>query len=367
MKRNIKSVLVLAAIGFTTIGFGQDREYSLGLSVDRKRDSLIKLIDKPAGFGENLPKKVSLEDFVPSVGDQGQFGTCGGWATGYYVASIEWAIHTNTTTPEIISAYAYDPVYTYQQASDYPSGCQDGTYLDDLCDVLYENSTKRKYIDETSCGDNPSHSEENSLIDYTSYARLYDWWTTWEENTKAICQSLANNHPVLMGMQLPYSFFDVGEDGLFRPTQSEIDNFEVVGGHAMTIVGYDDDKFGGAFRVVNSWGDEWGDNGFCWITYEDFHWFAIAAYSFETELKKPDYVSFGDVYGGYGRTKVKKNGFFEGYLDYSGKPTKGIYINEKRKKMFGGAGYMKKLVNKNGGRLIYTKYNRKVPVAAIIY
>ena len=38
----------------------------------------------------------------------------------------------------------------------------------------------------------------------------------------------------------------------------------------MTIVGYDDNKFGGAFRVVNSWGTDYGDNGFLWIKYSDF-------------------------------------------------------------------------------------------------
>ncbi|MEZ4955452.1 MAG: C1 family peptidase [Saprospiraceae bacterium] len=37
------------------------------------------------------------------------------------------------------------------------------------------------------------------------------------------------------------------------------------GGHAMTIVGYDDGK--NAFRIVNSWGTNWGDNGFAWVDY----------------------------------------------------------------------------------------------------
>ncbi|MCJ2533227.1 MAG: hypothetical protein LN411_04825, partial [Candidatus Thermoplasmatota archaeon] len=42
--------------------------------------------------------------------------------------------------------------------------------------------------------------------------------------------------------------------------------------HAQTIVGFDDsvadDGEIGAFRVVNSWGDGWGDEGFYWFTYE---------------------------------------------------------------------------------------------------
>jgi hypothetical protein len=38
----------------------------------------------------------------------------------------------------------------------------------------------------------------------------------------------------------------------------------------MCIVGYDDNKFGGAFEIMNSWGKEYGDNGFIWFRYEDF-------------------------------------------------------------------------------------------------
>ena len=45
---------------------------------------------------------------------------------------------------------------------------------------------------------------------------------------------------------------------------------EMKGGHAMCVIGYDDNKGGGAFEVMNSWGEDWGDNGFFWITYDDF-------------------------------------------------------------------------------------------------
>src|SRR5262249_55425714 len=39
------------------------------------------------------------------------------------------------------------------------------------------------------------------------------------------------------------------------------------GWHAVTFLGYDDAKK--AFRMVNSWGADWGDRGFVWIA-EDF-------------------------------------------------------------------------------------------------
>ncbi|MET0049533.1 MAG: C1 family peptidase, partial [Candidatus Thiodiazotropha sp.] len=42
---------------------------------------------------------------------------------------------------------------------------------------------------------------------------------------------------------------------------------EYLGGHAVTLVGYDYNKFGGAFKIINSWGTEWGDNGYFWMPY----------------------------------------------------------------------------------------------------
>jgi hypothetical protein len=46
---------------------------------------------------------------------------------------------------------------------------------------------------------------------------------------------------------------------------------ESEGGHGVCIIGYDDNKFGGAFEIVNSWGDDWADKGFIWIRYKDFY------------------------------------------------------------------------------------------------
>lgn len=41
----------------------------------------------------------------------------------------------------------------------------------------------------------------------------------------------------------------------------------VVGGHCITIVGYDDSL--GAWLIRNSWGTGWGMQGYCWIQYGD--------------------------------------------------------------------------------------------------
>jgi hypothetical protein len=58
--------------------------------------------------------------------------------------------------------------------------------------------------------------------------------------------------------------------GLFRPIGDRLANPEAreYDGefHAVALVGYDDDA--GEFRLRNSWGSAWGDDGYVWVSYQ---------------------------------------------------------------------------------------------------
>ena len=85
-------------------------------------------------------------------------------------------------------------------------------------------------------------------------------------------QALDQGQPVVLGMKIHTTWYGVGKDGqIARPSASARD----LGGHAVVVVGYSDD----AFIVLNSWGDDWGDNGFGYIEndYVDNH--AVAAWA----------------------------------------------------------------------------------------
>lgn len=57
-------------------------------------------------------------------------------------------------------------------------------------------------------------------------------------------------------------------------------------GHCVAIVAYDDNK--GAFKLRNSWGRSYGDNGYAWIPYADFRTYCRAAYSATDSDSKPN-------------------------------------------------------------------------------
>jgi C1A family cysteine protease len=80
----------------------------------------------------------------------------------------------------------------------------------------------------------------------------------------AIEGCVVKGYNVEFGFSVPDDFVEaVGKKGIMRmPTQST----RYDGGHAVLIVGYDRSKR--LFEVRNSWGGDWGDNGYFWAPYE---------------------------------------------------------------------------------------------------
>jgi hypothetical protein len=106
------------------------------------------------------------------------------------------------------------------------------------------------------------------------------------------------------------------------------------------------------------------------MTYDDFNTFTHTAYSFETKLKYEPTTTPGCIYGdcasGYGVQVNKKGGVFEGEFAGSA-PTKGVYLSNGKRTFGFGKMYMKKLVKKNGGYLLFEDYDYKKPIGCTIY
>jgi len=98
-------------------------------------------------------------------------------------------------------------------------------------------------------------------------------------DTAAVKTLLRNNIPVMMGLNVydntsTYKYFE----GLLGPSNctynpltssgSLVRGVRLLGGHATPIIGYDDNRK--AFLVQNSWGTNWGNNGFYYMPYTVF-------------------------------------------------------------------------------------------------
>jgi len=83
--------------------------------------------------------------------------------------------------------------------------------------------------------------------------------------------------PAYTGMRIHSTWYGVGDDGKIAVPLAAARDF---GRHAVLVVGYRD----GGFIVQNSWGTDWGHDGFGYIesTYVDDH--GIAAWALSTQI-----------------------------------------------------------------------------------
>jgi C1A family cysteine protease len=80
---------------------------------------------------------------------------------------------------------------------------------------------------------------------------------------------LAQGYPFIFSLQLFHSFSQAGNKGkVFIPDLTQEKSHADHGIHAMLCVGYIE-KYQ-VFIVRNSWGDDWGDEGYCYIPYDYF-------------------------------------------------------------------------------------------------
>jgi C1A family cysteine protease len=106
--------------------------------------------------------------------------------------------------------------------------------------------------------DAPTQVAETDAAKYkiTEYRRITD--------VVGLKTALAEGNPVVIGMLLYDSFESdvVARTGIVPvPEKWE----QSLGGHAMCVVGYKRINRKDYMIVRNSWGDSWGDNGYCYI------------------------------------------------------------------------------------------------------
>ncbi len=80
--------------------------------------------------------------------------------------------------------------------------------------------------------------------------------------TQQIKQAICTYGPVATRMRVVSDNFFAYTEGVYEET---VVSDTSGGGHAVVLVGWDDDR--GAWLMKNSWGEDWGESGYCWIAY----------------------------------------------------------------------------------------------------
>ncbi len=274
MKKNI--IFILSFLISIPI-FSQQPGAGLNFD-DEKFEKVIKKAPLTRSLYSSLPKKHSMRKYAPIIKSQGSYGTCVGWSSAYAAFTICNAMKNNTTDKDLITKNAFSPGFIYKQikqSSD--QNCTYGSHISDALDIMKTKGVA-KYSDmsEVNCPTyiSPQVFSKATKYKVKDYAKLFGLYDNKAYKISSVKKSLSQDNPIIIGMMVPNSFYKA--EKLWSPTESELYSYP---GHAMCVIGYDDDLFGGSFEIMNSWGTSWGENGYTWIKYDDFSKFV--KYAFE--------------------------------------------------------------------------------------
>lgn len=279
---NIIAVMLLMLTAVTT----NAQEYSLGLIFDEaKAEKIPKKANLITRDYDILPASVSLRKYCPYPGDQEQYGTCTSWATTYHARTIAEAINNGWTDRAAITRETFAPLFIYHQIRLYSGdNCKNGTSVETALETLYKKGAPKYEDFKYKCVSGIPQEIFTLASPFTidDYFLLYDSYDSEEKKIRNTKKALAENRPVIIGMKVPKSFQYLGKSPVWNKTETNNNG----GGHAMCVVGYDNNKYGGAFLIMNSWGTDWGDNGFVWVRYKDYA--ANSKYGYEMLVKKKE-------------------------------------------------------------------------------
>ncbi len=230
---------------------------------------------------------------------QGGVGSCAAFATAGAVALVRYNSEKTTNPAVDVNTLWPSPLYVYQYNAtfDATKGCSGTNIGKNLgrfllfgapadSELVYTPNAPPpawpKGTDSTLCttpaADAAEGSPQREAFRIGGYVAVNGSGEAFRSEVK---RQLDMGRPVVFGVTLPVGF------GQFRTTVLDADGQPTdvtkpfvgggkcvdppppepghCGGHAMVFVGYDDER--SAYRVLNSWGDDWGDNGYVWWNY----------------------------------------------------------------------------------------------------
>jgi C1A family cysteine protease len=245
------------------------------------------------GDPNSLPASVDLSQYLPPVGDQGQFGTCVAWATAYNCKTALEAIKFNLSPSQLQNpAYQLSPRYLFTALPDDKKGadCNGSDFTPAMELMLSQGVATKAAVPYQNLG-NCAQNLKDPAWDADAAKHKIKYYRRIDTDVTTIKQALAAKMPVVLGAKLDDSFMSWNSDAVYQSATST-DQVGIHAYHAMCIVGYDNNRGPrGAFKVVNSWSNQWGSSGFIWVDYN----FMVNGFSFNNNFfvavndeQKPD-------------------------------------------------------------------------------
>jgi len=210
-------------------------------SPEDKRDLLLEAIITE---DIHLPEEIDYRPFLPSVRNQGPYGTCSAQTAS---CMKEFQERKDNNVQEHMS-----PQFIYNNRENQGS---EGMYPRNTMEILLKKGSCLEkdypYGKIEPLGDiSPEAYALASEYKIKSYAKV--------DTIEGLKKALYTSGPCYLAVNV----YNYGPR-MWKPTPENNDSY---GGHAMSLVGYTSE----GFIVRNSWGSGFGDSGYCIFPYEDW-------------------------------------------------------------------------------------------------
>ena len=236
------------------------------------------------GYVDNSTKK-----YFPAIADQGEADSSVGYATTYYQMTYTVAKANDADSTD----YMFSPEWTYSLINE---GSDSGAYASDAYKVLSDfgaplasEFTGSATNIETNADVWESAMKYRLNADGSNNGYSEQTFNDTDEFISSMKAELADGEVLVTGSNANWWYGDDADETVSviknGETTSEkgvayiYDNGKDEGRQLLTVVGYDDNitfEYGpyttnGAFKVANSRGTEWGNDGYIWVSYEAFY------------------------------------------------------------------------------------------------
>lgn len=216
---------------------------------------------------DSLPDAVSIESLFPPIGNQGSYGTCVAWAVGYNMKTALNARENHWDENQLKNpANQTSPKDLWMAIPSMQKGamCQ-GTIFEAAFSALQsigaESMKNIPYISMGNCSGTAAGNPSNKIQSFGCLTAKPD-----TSNLQIYKAYIRDSIPLVISARIGDRFVEWNSDAVI-----DHDSYKYRGQHAyhaMVLSGYDDSR--NSFRVRNSWGSEWGDNGSIWVDYNFF-------------------------------------------------------------------------------------------------
>ncbi len=230
----------------------------------------------------SFASSVDLSGYLPPIGNQGSYGTCTAWASAYNGRTYLYAKSQGLKTSQLSNSTIFSPAFIFQNlsSSDKNTNC-DGAVLSKAIEVMVSKGVPTYAVGGTynSTSDCDCSSSSAATTNAANY-KIKSYREIDVQDVSTVKRYLSDGRVIVFGARLGDNFMYYDGSGTVE-SSGGYTNVGQHAYHAIVCCGYDDDRGSdGAFKIVNSWGEDWGDDGYVWVGYDYFTGGDFAQYGY---------------------------------------------------------------------------------------